>query len=316
MDGRPGSIPSQGDTGASSLAEAYAYCRRITRASSSNFYHAFRLLTWERHNALCAVYAFCRFIDDIVDQVPPETERMEDAGASRPDRAHHLANLLQRWRDELADCYGGAPRHPISKALADTVRRFPIRQEDLAGIIDGVEMDLGRTRYRTFAELYDYCYRVASLVGLVCIEIFGYRSPRARDYSVDLGIAFQLTNILRDVGEDAQRGRIYLPSEDLDRFGCAEADLLDRVYTPVFVELMRFQDRRAREYYRSAVGHLDRGDRGALVAAEAMRCIYFRLLGKIARRRYDVFTRRVTLPAAAKLGLAVTAWTRSQLPFS
>lgn len=316
MDGRPGSIPSQDDTGASSLAEAYAYCRRITRESSSNFYHAFRLLTWERHNALCAVYAFCRFIDDIADQAPPETGRMEAAGAPRPDRVHPLANLLQRWRDELADCYGGAPLHPISRALADTVRRFPIRQEDLAGIIDGVEMDLGRTRYRTFAELYDYCYRVASLVGLVCIEIFGYRSPRARDYAIDLGIAFQLTNILRDVGEDAQRSRIYLPLKDLDRFGCAETDILASMYTPAFVELMRFQDRRAREYYRSAVGHLDRGDRGSLVAAEAMRCIYFRLLGKIARRRYDVFTRRVTLPAAYKLELAVTAWARSQLTFS
>lgn len=314
MDGGAGLVPNQSDTAAPPLAEAYTYCRRITRESSSNFFHAFRLLTWERHNALCAVYAFCRFVDDIADRAPSDAAGR--AETPQPDRAQPLATLLQRWRDELADCYGGAPRHPISKALADTVRRFPIRQADLAGIIDGVEMDLDRTRYRTFGELYDYCYRVASLVGLVCIEIFGYRSPRARDYAVDLGIALQLTNIMRDVGEDAQRGRIYLPLEDLERFGCPEADLLDQVYNPAFVELMRFQDRRAREYYRSAVEQLDRGDRGSLVAAEAMRCIYFRLLGKIARRRYDVFARRVTLPTAYKLGLAAGAWARSQLPFS
>lgn len=314
MDGRADLVPSQGDPAGLPLAAAYAYCRRITRESSSNFFHAFRLLTWERHNALCAVYAFCRFVDDVADQAPADAAGR--AETPQPDRAQRLATLLERWRGELADCYGGAPRHPISKALADTVRRFPIRQADLAGIIDGVEMDLDRTRYRTFGELYDYCYRVASLVGLVCIEIFGYRSPRARDYAVNLGIAFQLTNIMRDVGEDAQRGRIYLPLEDLERFGCPEADLLDRVYSPAFVELMRFQDRRARDYYRSAVEQLDRGDRGSLVAAEAMRGIYFRLLGKIARRRYDVFARRVTLPTASKLGLAAAAWARCRIPIS
>lgn len=300
----PASLPSP-----ISLADAYAYCRRITRASSSNFYHAFRLLTWERQNALCAVYAFCRFIDDIADQDTPRPEPADpEAGPPPRNRTKRLARLLNRWRDELSECYRGQPNHPISRALADAVRRFPIRQADLSGIIDGVEMDLARMRYQTFAELYDYCYRVASLVGLVCIEIFGYRSPRARDYAVHLGVAFQLTNIMRDVGEDAERGRIYLPLEDLAHFGCSEADVLGRRYTPAFVELMRFQDERARAYYGRAVSELDAGDRRSLVAAEAMRLIYSRLLKKIAQHHYNVFTRRITLPTAYKLGLAVTAW--------
>src|SRR5262249_21342385 len=139
------------------------------------------------------------------------------------------------WREELQQCYSGSPRHPISLALSDTVQRFQIQREHLAGIIDGVEMDLSRTHYRTFKELYDYCYHVASLVGLACIEIFGYRNPSAREYAIDLGIAFQLTNILRDVGEDAQRGRVYLPEEDLVRFGYTEEDLRRAVYNEAFV---------------------------------------------------------------------------------
>ena len=151
----------------------------------------------------CALYAFCRFIDDIADQ------DLSPADGKQPQsRKERLAQLLDTWREELTCCYAGTPRHPISCALADAARRFPIQQEHLVGIIDGVAMDLSRTRYQTFSELYEYCYRVASLVGLVCIEIFGYQSPRARDYAINLGIAFQLTNIMRDVGEDAQRGRI------------------------------------------------------------------------------------------------------------
>src|SRR5262249_21572287 len=145
-------------------------------------------------------YAFCRFMDDIADQ--PEVGTTSLQGKGKKER---LAILLNAWREELQQCYSGSPRHPISLALSDTVQRFQIQREHLAGIIDGVEMDLSRTHYRTFKELYDYCYHVASLVGLACIEIFGYRNPSAREYAIDLGIAFQLTNILRDVGEDAQR---------------------------------------------------------------------------------------------------------------
>ena len=296
---------------AGSLAEAYTYCRAITQRSSSNFYHAFRLLTRERHNALCALYAFCRFVDDIADQDGSPVD-----GKQARNRKERLTQLLDTWREELVHCYAGTPRHPISRALADAVRRFPIQQEHLAGIIDGVAMDLSRTRYQTFSELYEYCYRVASLVGLVCIEIFGYRSPQARDYAIHLGLAFQLTNILRDVGEDAQRGRIYLPLADLERFAYSEQKLLSHEYNAAFLQLMTFEGQRAEEYYRRAVSVLDRHDRRSLVAAEAMRLIYHGLLKRMTSQQFKVFQHRVTLPTPLKVGLALTAWGRSLFVFS
>lgn len=295
---------------APTLADAYAYCRRVTQKSSSNFYHAFRLLPAERHDALCALYAFCRFLDDIADQ-PEMAARHRQANSQK----EKLAFLLQMWREELRSCYEGSSRHPISQALADVVRRFPIRQEHLAGIIHGVEMDLCRTRYHTFTELYDYCYHVASLVGLVCIEIFGYRNPDARDYAINLGVAFQLTNILRDVREDARRDRIYLPAEDLERFGYTEQELCAGVYNEAFMRLMTFEAERAREYYSRAVLHLTADDRRTLAAAEAMRLIYHRLLDKLAARHFKVFDTRVTLTTAGKIGLVFLAWVRGRLPF-
>ena len=218
--------------------------------------------------------------------------------------------LLNAWREELRQCYGGTPRHPISLALSDTVQRFPIQQAHLAGIIDGVAMDLSRTHYRTFEELYDYCYHVASLVGLACIEIFGYRNPSAREYAVNLGIAFQLTNILRDVGEDAQRGRVYLPEEDLVRFGYTEEDLRKGSYNDTFVRLMTFEGDRAREYYRRALQNRAPEDQRTLVAAEAMRLIYSRLLDTLIQRNFSVFSTRVTLPSSRKAQLAFQAWAR------
>ncbi len=302
--------PFSPSSSAPTLADAYSYCRRVTRKSSSNFYHAFRLLPAERHDALCALYAFCRFLDDIADQ-PEMAARHKQAN----NQKEKLATLLQTWREELRNCYEGSPCHPISQALADVVRRFSIRQEHLAGIIDGVEMDLCRTRYHTFAELYDYCYHVASLVGLVCIEIFGYRNPGARDYAVNLGVAFQLTNILRDVREDARRGRIYLPAEDLERFGYTEQELCAGVYNEAFVRLMTFEAERAREYYNRAVSHLAAEDRRPLAAAEAMRLIYHRLLDKLAARHFNVFDTRVTLATAGKIGLVFLAWVRGRSPF-
>ncbi len=291
---------------AGSLADAYAYCREIVQHSSSNFYYAFRLLTRERYNALYALYAFCRFVDDIADQ------DLSPVGKKQPQsRKERLAQLLDTWREELVCCYEGNPRHLVSQALADAVRRFPIQQEHLAGIIDGVAMDLSRTRYQTFSELYEYCYRVASLVGLVCIEIFGYQSPQARDYAINLGIAFQLTNILRDVGEDAERGRIYLPLADLDRFAYSEQELLGHEYNAAFLKLMAFEGQRAQEYYNQAVSLLDRHDRRSLAAAEAMRLIYHGLLKRIASRQFQVFQHRVALPTPFKVGLALAAWGRS-----
>jgi 15-cis-phytoene synthase len=302
--------PSALQSTLSSLTQAYAYCRDVTRKSSSNFYYAFRLLPSDRHNALCALYAFCRFMDDIADQQDGAASSV--SGGSRKEK---LAALLGSWREELRQCYAGTPRHPISQALADTVQRFPIRQEYLAGIIDGVEMDLSRARYATFDELYAYCYRVASLVGLACIEIFGYRNSSAREYAVNLGIAFQLTNILRDVGEDGKRGRIYLPAEDLARFGYAEEELLTGVYSDAFVQLMTFEGERARQYYHAAAQHLAPEDQRSLVAAEAMHLIYARLLDALTARRFHVFGTRVTLAPTAKARLALTAWVRGRFGF-
>jgi phytoene synthase len=291
------------------LADAYAYCHQVAQRSSSNFYHAFRLLPADRYNALCALYAFCRFMDDIADQ--PDLTSTPGHPVSRKER---LALLLNTWREELQHCYNGAPRHLISLALSDAVQRFPIAQEHLAGIIAGVEMDLHRRRYQNFVELYDYCYHVAALVGLVCIEIFGYRNPSAREYAIHLGIAFQLTNILRDVGEDGQRDRIYLPTEDLMRFGYTEQDLLTGVYNETFVRLMSFEATRARDFYKKAIAHLAEEDRRSLIAAEAMRLIYGRLLDKLEAKRFQVFGPRIALTTPGKIGLALTAWIRGWLP--
>jgi phytoene synthase len=281
----------------SDLRAAYAYCQNITRRSSSNFYYAFRLLSAERRDALFAVYAFCRFVDDIAD----------DAGRRDP------AGLLGRWREELGRVYDGTPGHPISRALSDTVHRFPLAQQHFLDLIRGVEMDLTQRRYTTFDALYAYCYLVASTVGLLCIEIFGHRHPSARDYAVDLGVAFQLTNILRDVMEDGRRGRIYLPLEDLRRFDCTEAELLSSHYSPRLGALMAFECGRARAYYLRARGALAPEDRSSLAAAEAMRLIYERLLDRIEARHFDVFGPKVTLPPYQKLTLALAAWGRSQL---
>lgn len=310
-------IPSRS---VSSLAEAYAYCRRVTRQSSSNFYYAFRLLSTERRNALYATYAFCRFMDDITDQpaAPAGATRRGDrasetAPETRDSRTQTLARLLNLWREELDYCYTQKPRHPISQALADAIQRFPIQRQHLAGIIDGVEMDLHRTRYQTFDELRDYCYHVACLVGLICIEIFGYRNPQTPDYAVNLGLALQLTNILRDVGEDAERGRIYLPAEDIVAHGYSEQELYAEVYNEAFVRLMGFEHERAREYYRRAAATLAEEDRRSLAAAEAMHFIYRRLLDEIAAQQFRVFGRRISLSSWSKIGLAASAWRRGRL---
>jgi phytoene synthase len=255
------------------------------------------LLPGERRRALYAVYAFCRFVDDIAD----------DETAAEP------AEMLARWREELDRVYGGAPERAISRALAQNVRRFNIPRRYLEEVIDGVEMDLSRRRYQTFPELSLYCRRVASAVGLICIEIFGYRNPATRLYAERLGIAFQLTNIIRDVREDAERGRIYLPLEDLARFGVPEDGILKGAYTPEFRALMEFEAARARQYYREAEQALSPEDRPAMLAAEGMRLIYAALLERIARSGYRVLDRRLSLSATRKLYLVGRAWAGSRL---
>ena len=272
------------------------YCSRLTRKSRSNFYYSFLFLAKEKREAMYAVYAFCRSVDDIAD-----------GQASGADKQR----LLDEWRREIDRCYQGTPGHPITVRLAQSMQRFPIPKEHFEELIAGVEMDLTQHRYPTFRELYEYCYRVAGVVGLMCIEIFGYRNPKAKDYAVNLGVALQLTNILRDVHVDAERGRIYLPQDELARFGYTEEELLRGSYTPTFVELMRFSAARARRYFQNARELLAAEDRRSLVAAEIMGAIYSKLLEAIEASGYHVFDRTITLPTIHKLWIALSVWARS-----
>jgi phytoene synthase len=285
---------------ATPLAAAYDHCEALTRRATSNFAWAFRLLPHPRRRALAAVYAFCRAADDMADE----------PGGADP------ARLLVRWRAELDAAYAGRPTHPIGVALADTVERFAIPRAHFDAVIAGVEMDLRRDRYETWeGDLAEYCYRVAGAVGLICIEIFGYRNEAARQYAIDLGLAFQLTNILRDVEEDAHRGRIYLPRTDLRRFGCREEDVLVGNCTPAFRAVMAYECARAGEHYGRARFLLAEEDRQSLAPAEAMRLIYEQLLRRIMFRHYDVFGAKVRLTRPEKAGLAVAAWVRPHLRF-
>jgi 15-cis-phytoene synthase len=288
---RSGERPELADDG------DYAHCAEITRRASSNFYYAFMLLPRERRRALYAVYAFCRFVDDIAD----------GEGIKQP------GEILARWREELNRVFSGSPSRAISRALSESVRRFNIPRRHFEEIINGVEMDLSQSRYQSFSDLALYCRRVASAVGLICIEIFGYRNQSAHVYAERLGIACQLTNIIRDVGEDAARGRIYLPLEDLAHFEVSEAEILNAVYTSRFGQLIEFQTQRARHYYRQAEQALANEDRGSMLAAEAMRLIYSSLLERIARASYQVFDHRVSLSAPHKLYLVGRAWAGTHL---
>ncbi|HEU5323597.1 MAG TPA: presqualene diphosphate synthase HpnD [Methylomirabilota bacterium] len=269
------------------------YVRRVARRSGTNFYWSFVFLPRERREAMYAVYAFCRFADDIAD---------ED-GLPR-DKAVRL----WAWREELARAYEGRATHPITVKLAWAVRRFGIPRTHLAAIIDGVEMDLSRRRYQTIDDLLAYCDRVASAVGLVCIEVYGYRDPSARTYAVHLGRALQLTNILRDVAGDAADGRVYLPAADMALFGVTEADLGRGELTPGLRDLLAFEADRAYGYYRSARTHLADDDRPRLYAAETIATIYEGILDDLVRNGYDVFRHRAAVSRARKLAIAASRW--------
>ncbi|MFP4611218.1 MAG: presqualene diphosphate synthase HpnD [Thiohalophilus sp.] len=265
------------------------YCQEKTAASGSSFYYSFLFLPRHRRRAITALYAFCREVDDVVDaDSMPEIRRVK----------------LQWWRSEVERLYSGQPQHPVTRALQPAVRDFDLAREYFMEIIDGMEMDLEQQRYATFKALSLYCYRVASVVGLLSAEIFGYRDRRTLKYARDLGMAFQLTNILRDVGEDARRGRIYLPQEDLQQFGVSEEDLLHGKESPGFYQLMAFEARRARDYYQRAHDHLPATDRPAQRAGLIMSAIYEGLLDELEKDGFHVLTRRLSLTALAKIWLA------------
>ncbi len=285
-------------------ADAQAYCTTLTKKSWSNFYYSFLFLPKARRDAMYAVYAFCKEVDNAVDEPPPGSHPQEE---------------LARWRRELAAVYEGTPTLPVTIGLSRHVRALSIPQGYFEELIKGVEMDLTMTRYATFEQLSLYCYRVASVVGLICLHVFGTTSPRAQDYAVNLGMAFQLTNILRDLGNDAECGRVYLPQEDLARFKYQEDDLMRRRYTPEFTELMRFEVGRAKEFYAKAARALEslpRAERRALTVAEIMRGVYSRILHRIEESGYRVLGERVTLSPSRRLAVAAGVWLQSRLPFS
>jgi phytoene synthase len=277
-----------------SLAAAYAECERIARASSSSFTLAFRLLPVERRGGLAALYAYCRMVDDAADE-----------------SADPVAALAE-WRAELRRLRDGAPTHPVAIALADAVRRFAIPVAHLDEILTGVEMDVVPRAYETFDELRGYCYHVAAAVGLAALPIFGCRDLRSRAYAEALGIALQLTNILRDVAEDAERGRIYLPREDLQRFGYGERELHTHARNDALHALVAFEVERARDFYRAARASMVARDRRALVAAEGMRLVYQRLLARIAADPDTIFGPRLAVPTHEKALCVLAAWLRSR----
>ena len=265
------------------------YCQHKTAQSGSSFYYSFLFLPPARRRAITALYAFCREVDDVVDECA-------DVNVARAK--------LAWWRGEVTRLYGGQPQHPVAQALASVVTSFKLPQLQLQEIIDGMEMDLTRRRYADFAALQVYCYRVASVVGLLSATIFGYADPRTLKYAENLGMAFQLTNIIRDVGEDARRDRLYLPLDEIERYNVPVADIMRARAGDGFRQLMEFQIDRALGYYRDAYAALPAVDRKAQRPGLVMAAIYQTLLAEIRAEGIPVLTQRTALPPVRKLWIA------------
>jgi phytoene synthase len=274
------------------LRRSYSWCERLARRQAANFYHGFRLLPDDQRRAMCALYSFLRVADDLAD----------GPGAVEQKRVQ-----LDDWRTQLNDALAGRDRHGLHSALRDTLTRFGVPRVYLDAVLDGVEMDLEVTRYATFDDLYQYCWRVASAVGLACIHIWGFDGEEAKASAAAAGIAFQLTNILRDLAEDAARGRVYLPQEDLRRFGYDEADLVRGVHDDRFVALMRFEAERAHAHYEAALPLTARLRPPGRAVFLVMLHTYRGLLDAIAAGGFDVFRRRVRLSTWRKLWLTARA---------
>ena len=269
------------------------YCQQMAAQSGSSFYYSFLFLPPERRRAITALYAFCREVDDIVDECT-------DSGVAR--------TKLDWWRQELARLYAGEPQHPVARALQPTIHPFGIKQEYLLEIIDGMEMDLSQNRYLDFAALEQYCHRVAGVVGLLAASIFGYSDERTLAYAHTLGLAFQLTNIIRDVGEDSRKDRIYLPLSELQQFQVSAADILHGRQTENFVRMMAFQIERAERYYATAFEQLPQADRKAQRPGLIMAAIYRTLLREIADDGCKVLSQRTALTPVRKLWIAWKTW--------
>lgn len=269
------------------------YCQDKAAASGSSFYNSFRFLAEDKRRAITALYAFCREVDDVVDECSDE------------DVARTTLNW---WRNQVAEIYGGKPQHPVAIALVPIVKQFNLAQEHLLEIIDGMEMDLHHPRYADFKSLQLYCYRVASVVGLLTVEIFGYKNRQTLKYAHDLGIAFQLTNIIRDVGEDARRNRIYLPMDELQQFNVTAADILNSRDSENFQKLMAFQVERAQRFYDQALALLPKEDKKAQRVGLIMAAIYRATLIEVVASGCHVLKERVSLTPSYKLWLAFKTW--------
>jgi phytoene synthase len=273
----------------------------ITAKSKTNFLYSFSLLPREKNEAINTVYAFCRQTDDIADNE-------EDTKEIKYKKIH-------LWRDELEKALQGNSNYPLLNQLNKIIRKFKIPVEPFFELIKGVEADLQTSRYKDFETLYQYCYRVAVTVGLMSIEVFGYKTKNAKEYAVNLGIAMQLTNILRDIKYDAQNGRIYIPEEDLKRFGYSEDDLMNSRYNESFVELMKFECKRVREYYEKANNCFDKQDRKLLFPVRIMQNIYFGILKKIEKMNYNVFQKKARISKLRKLYITFGVYLKYNLSY-
>lgn len=276
--------------------------KQIAKKSKSSFYYAFKLLPPEKREAMNTVYAFCRKTDDIVD----------DSNATLDLKYEKL----RKWRIEFEKAFRGHSEYSLLNKLGTTISSFNIPLDPFFELIRGMEMDLQKNRYLTFDDLSLYCYRVASTVGLMCIEIFGYKHKSTKEYAVNLGIAFQLTNILRDIKKDAEEGRIYLPQEDLALFDYPEKSLIKNTYNSNFQELMEYETNRAKEYFNKANQVLLLDDKPSLFAARAMQHIYGRMLNKIVDADYNVYEKDISVSLLEKMGISLGAWVKYSLVFS
>ena len=269
------------------------YCQQKAAQSGSSFYYSFMFLPPERRRAITALYAFCREVDDAVDEPSdPQVARAK----------------LGWWRHEVAQLYAGHAQHPVTRALFPAIGPFSIQQQQLGEIMDGMEMDLTQNRYPDFQSLRLYCHRVAGVVGLLAASIFGYRNRKTLEYAENLGLAFQLTNIIRDVGEDARKDRIYIPYDEMQRFGVSAADVLNARHTENFSRLIEFQVRRVENCYAEALAALPAEDRRAQRPGLVMAAIYRTVLAEIGRDGCQVLTRRTTLTPLRKLWIAWKTW--------
>jgi phytoene synthase len=279
----------------SDVAAYHGHAGASPTRSRTNFYYSFSFLPRAEREAIHTVYAFCKHIDDIVDENP----------TTDTAKVLEKRERLQWWRQQIDALYAGESTHAVVATLGPVVRSFSIPKQYFLTLIDGCERDLIQRRYETFDELKDYCYSVAGIVGLISIEIFGYKYEQTKEYAVNLGYALQLTNILRDIKHDKDRGYVYLPKADMAKFKYTEADLLNEVYDERFVNLMEYEARRAREYFNKARAALRSDERITMFAAEIMDAIYYRILEKIELKNYDVFRHRVRVSTIHKVWIAI-----------